>query len=26
MKRLRDDAYVNPQTKRPFGPSSRGES
>lgn len=25
MKRLRDDAYVNPQYKRPFG-SSRGES
>ncbi|KAK6153046.1 hypothetical protein DH2020_012685 [Rehmannia glutinosa] len=26
MKRLRDDVYVNPQFKRPFGPSSRGES
>ncbi|KAL3640139.1 hypothetical protein CASFOL_015107 [Castilleja foliolosa] len=26
MKRLRDDAYVNPQYKRPFGPLSRGES
>ncbi|KAL6507331.1 hypothetical protein OROGR_023526 [Orobanche gracilis] len=26
MKRLRDDAYVNPQFKRPFAPSSRGES
>ncbi|KAL2252439.1 UNVERIFIED_CONTAM: Paired amphipathic helix protein Sin3-like 1 [Sesamum indicum] len=26
MKRLRDDVYVNPQFKRPFGPSSRVES
>ncbi|CAA0823407.1 Paired amphipathic helix protein Sin3-like 2 [Striga hermonthica] len=26
MKRLRDDASVNPQFKRPFAPASRGES
>ncbi|KAK4477405.1 hypothetical protein RD792_016626, partial [Penstemon davidsonii] len=26
MKRLRDELYVNPQFKRPFGSSSRGES
>ncbi|KAK6155145.1 hypothetical protein DH2020_009393 [Rehmannia glutinosa] len=26
MKRLRDEVYMNPQFKRPFGGSSRGES
>ncbi|XP_047939077.1 paired amphipathic helix protein Sin3-like 2 isoform X3 [Salvia hispanica] len=26
MKRLRDDVFLNPQFKRPFGSSSRGES
>ncbi|GFP95198.1 paired amphipathic helix protein sin3-like 2 [Phtheirospermum japonicum] len=26
MKRLRDEVYMNPQFKRPFGSSSRGES
>ncbi|KAL2505092.1 Paired amphipathic helix protein Sin3-like 2 [Abeliophyllum distichum] len=26
MKRLRDEVYVNPQFKRPFGSSSHGES